>query len=161
MGSALFVMALAVAPAPALPAHIRPRGPELTAAATGAYQRSAEFRRLVTRIGVLRGVVYIEPRPYVDAASRRVLDGAMLHGVTVAGSQRIVRVLVRPCDHAAVVMAHEFQHVIEVLEAGATSQSEIEVLYARIGAQTGAGVSETAAAMETERLVERELRMKR
>ncbi len=158
MGFALIVLALGFASPPALPGHIRPRGPELTTAATDAYRRSPEFRRLVTRIAAVHGVVYIEPRPYVDATSRRVLDGAMLHGVTIAGSQRIVRVLVRPCDRSAVIMAHELQHVLEVLEAGATTQSEVEALYARIGAQTGAGVSETAAATETERLVERDLR---
>jgi hypothetical protein len=55
-------------------------------------------------------------------------------------------------------MAHEFQHVIEVLEAGATSESDVDALYRRIGSQAGARVVETAAATMTERLVERELR---
>jgi hypothetical protein len=48
--------------------------------------------------------------------------------------------------------------VIEVLEAGATSEAQVDELYVRIGAHTGAYVSETPAAQDCERRVGRELR---
>ncbi len=157
---AAFVLhaALTFAPARGLPDCIRPRGPELSRSANDAYRRSPRFRQLVTRIDALHGIVYVQPRPYVDSTARQVLLGAMVHAVTVAGAYRIVRFLVFPGERSAAVMAHEFQHVIEVLEAGATSESDVDALYARIGARAGARVVETAAATETERLVERELR---
>jgi hypothetical protein len=113
----------------------------------------------VERIRVLNGIVYVRPRPFVQPEAGRVLAGSLVHQVVPAGSHRLLQVLVLPGarDRLVVVLAHELQHAVELLEAGVSTEAESDALFERIGTGTGAGVVETNAAMEAERRVRREL----
>jgi hypothetical protein len=122
--------------------------------------RSTTFRQLIDRVGQLNGIVYIEDRYYVNGRTRRVLSGALSHQVTIAGAYRILYLIVAPesGDRRLVVMAHELQHAIEVLEAtDANTEAAIDQLFERIGTHTSAGVVETQAALAAEHAVVGEL----
>ena len=77
------------------------------------------MRRVIDRIGELKGIVYVEDRYYVNERTRKVLSGALSHQVTMAGAHRVLHVMVAPesGDRRLLTLAHELQHAIEVLEA--------------------------------------------
>jgi hypothetical protein len=142
-----------------VPEHIRTSNCQMANAIVVGIARSATFRRMIERVRAFNGIVFLTATPVVQASANRVLQGTLQHRVTVAGPYRLLYVTVAPgsATHATVTFAHELQHAVEVLESGATTERAIDQLLERIGAKTGAGVSETAAAVAAERAVTKEL----
>jgi hypothetical protein len=142
-----------------IPEHMRPSGCAMTRALARGITVSRAFRQLVNRISALGGIVYVLPGQVVQPESKRVLDGALLHRVTLAGPHRLLWVKVVPAagDRAVITLAHELQHAVEVLESNASTERQIDALFERIGTPVGAWTSETFAAIEMERVVRREL----
>ena len=143
-----------------VPSQLRPLSCRTAAIVTNGLARSAAFRRLVDRVGDLNGIVYITDRYYVNSQTRRVLSGALSHSVTMAGAHRVLHLMVAPesGDRQLITMAHELQHAIEVLEASdVATEAAVDQLFERIGVQVSAGVRETQAALDVERVVSREL----
>jgi hypothetical protein len=120
---------------------------------------SPTFRALVERMADLRGIVYLSATPILRTKSRRVIDGALQHRVTVAGPYRLLFVTVTPYSglRPIGIIAHELQHAVEVLESGATTEQEIERLFERIGIRAGVRIMETTAALEIQHTVTDEL----
>jgi hypothetical protein len=151
--------ALGVCEVNGVPDYIRSFDCRLAKAIASGLERSKTFRQLVERVGCLQGIVYIEAQYYVRLQTGIVLPGALAHTVTKAGPYRILRVLVGPHsgDRPIVVLAHELQHAVEVLESDATTETEIDELFERIGVRASTGSVETLAARKVERAVAREL----
>jgi hypothetical protein len=141
-----------------VPEHVRPLDCALATLAASGLDRSATFRDLVARIGALNGIVYIQPTVIVQPDARRVVSAGLIHRVTWIGSRRVLLVVLNPGlgDRSVITMAHEFQHAIEVLSSTASTESEIDALFDRIGTRVGAGMTETTAAIAVERAVRRE-----
>ena len=135
----------------------------MAAVTAAGLARSATFREVVARIAALNGIVYVQPTIIVQSEARRVLDGALIHRVTWVGSRRALVVIVVPGqgDRSVTILAHEFQHATEVLASSASTEAEIDALFARIGVHVGAGTTETTAAIAVERAVSRELSKRR
>jgi len=131
-------------------AHVRSGQPAIRGWLAEGYERSATFKALVDEIDTLPGIVYIE----TGTVMRPGLDGALLH--TVAGSREspLLRVVVRWSLTRATgiaTIAHELQHVVEVLRAGeVTDSSAMTALFESIGKTQPRGASqfETEAARE-------------
>lgn len=142
-----------------MPEHIRTTSCEMVRAITVGMSTSPRFRRLVEHVAELHGIVYVIGRQVVQTETRRVIDGALQHRVTIAGSHRLFYVTVTPYSgvRPVPIIAHELQHVIEVLESNATSEQEIDDLFERIGVRTGARTMETAAARAAELAVAKEV----
>jgi hypothetical protein len=144
----------------AMPAQLRPLSCPTATRIAQAMIRSATLRGLIDRIGQLQGIVYVEDGHHVNPQTRRVLAGALLHHVTIAGRHRVLRIKIADGsrDRPIATLAHELQHAIEVLEdPDATTGADIEALFRRIGVTSGADVMETHAAVEAGRTVAREL----
>ncbi len=146
-----------------MPEHVRPLDCTLATVTAAGLARSATFRDIVARIAALNGIVYVQPTVIVQSDTRRVLDGALIHRVSQVGSRRVLVVVVVPgkSDRSVTIMAHEFQHAAEVLASSASTEAEIDALFARIGVPAGAWTTETAAAIAVERAVGRELSARR
>src|SRR5512140_3114382 len=145
---AMLSASLVLGPCPArliLPDHIRPSSCAMAAQTVSALSRSPTLKRIVDRIAVLKGIVYVIPKAYLEPGTRRVFDGALLHRLTWAADHPVLYVLVRPesGDRPAITMAHEFHHVLEVLEAGAACDDDVETYFERVGARSGAWALET------------------
>src|SRR5262245_41516770 len=144
----------------AVPVQPPPLDCRLAAAIADGLGRSATFRRLVERVGTLQGIVYIHLQPYVILDGRTVLNGALLHSVTTAGPHRVLHVIVNAGqgDRPIVILAHELQHAIEVLEAADIStENAVDQLFERIGFRVYGGAVETQAALDVDDVVKREL----
>ena len=132
---------------PALPSHIRVMDCRLAASIVDGLRRSDGLRELVDRIAALDGIVYVIFEPTHPGWRVSVLR------VTVTNDAG---------DKAIGTVAHEFRHVIEVLEhADARNEDAVHALFTRIGTEFQPGVFETSAALESERVVLRELRASR
>jgi len=86
------------------------------------------------------------------------------HGVVCAADTRILRVAIAReyeyGDRAVTTLAHEFRHVLEVLESPqARTEADVDRLFERIGYVRAAGIVETDAALAMGRIVEGELKM--
>ena len=146
-----------------LPTQIRIVDCQVARALDDAVKRSARLRRLVDRIGELKGIVFVR---LVPADARSGVAGGLSHQVVPAGPSRILHVmLVRDYaygDRVATTLAHEFQHVLEVLEQpSAQSEAEIDRLFDAIGHRSGKGAVETDAALEIAKIVAGELKRSR
>ena len=143
----------------AVPDHIRTTSCDMMHAIEVGMSASPTFRRLVEQVAALHGIVYLTGKQVVQGPTRRVIDGTLQHRVTVAGSYRLLFATVTPYSgvRPIPIIAHELQHAIEVLESNATSESEIDDLFERIGVRTGASTFETASALDVQRAVAREL----
>jgi hypothetical protein len=122
------------------------------------------FRLLVERVGALNGIVYIHSSFYVSPQTKRLLSGALSHRIDTAGAYRVLHLIVAPAsgDEPLVTIAHELQHVIEVLEEPSVqTEAAVDRLFERIGMHVSAGVMETQSALEVERVVRREVLAKR
>jgi hypothetical protein len=105
-------------------------------------------------------MVYIEDGYYVNSQTKRVLSASLSHRISVAGAHRVLHLTVAPQsgDRSIINLAHELQHVLEVLEAtDVSTEAAIDQLFERIGMRMSAGVMETQAALTVERTVAREL----
>ena len=142
-----------------VPGHLRPQNCALAGAVVSGLERSPEFRRLVDRIAALNGAVFIQPGTLVQPEENRILMGALLHRSTVLGGQRALFIIVRSDrgDDTLITLAHEFQHVVEVLESNASTEHEIDALFERIGASSGATSRETGQAVLVGHRVAQEL----
>jgi hypothetical protein len=118
-------------------------------------ERSATFRQLIERIGQTDGIVYIVP-----GTCRSRLRACFLHSVTLAGSNRILRVVVntrREPRQVIASIAHELWHALEVLsEPGIRDDLAIYNFYSREGVRRGEAF-ETYEAIQTEMKVRSEL----
>jgi hypothetical protein len=138
------------------PAAIRVLDCRMAAILSGALPRSATLRALVARIEELRGIVYVDALTRVTApGSSNELVGATGLRTFTAGEYRIVYVAIvkRYDDRGAALLAHEFRHVIELLEPGRSLQVRgYEILPRAI---------ETQEAIDAQSATERELRASR
>ena len=127
---ALLLTASAVAAEPVR--HVRSQQPAVREWIAEGYERSATFKALVDEIDGLPGIVYIDAM----ATNSRGLDGALLHAVAGSRELPLLRVLVRLNLSRAigiVTIAHELQHVAEILRAGQTADSSaMTALFASI-----------------------------
>jgi hypothetical protein len=158
----------AVAPPPAPPVvewwrnggpRIRLTDRRIGPAVRNGLERSSLLRGLVERIESGDVFVYagIDPRMVKGLAGRLVFVGS-------AGTHRYLRVMLHPelgGDQLIATLAHELQHVVEVLEhPEVDSERELTRLYERIGQSNRAGGLqgwETTAALDMGYEVRREL----
>jgi len=125
------------------------------------------FSRLVDRIEELQGIVYIEPAVGLSSDG---MGGCLLFIVGGSRNDRYLRILIdrnASTDRLIIVIAHELQHALEVLEdPHVVDSSTMESLFDRIGiqGQSAHGVlrhMETAAAQRVSSAVSKELRQNR
>lgn len=125
-------------------------------------RRSPTFAALVDYLERSSFIVYVEQA----ATLRDGMKGTLLHGG--AGPQYL-RVLLKrgmSLERRVVVLAHELQHVREVVEAGIVADAvEMDALFRRIGDERSAGGErqryETAAALRVADTVVADLRTRR
>jgi hypothetical protein len=158
-----------VTPAPAPPVsewwrsggpRIRPTDQRVAAILRSGLDRSPRLRALVDQVE--SGFVFV----YMGLDPR--LDGALAGRLTFvgdAGKYRYLRVALNPAlgtDLIVTSIAHELQHVVEVIEhPEVTDDNGLRTLYERIGQGSRAGSVqgfETRAALATTYQVRRELR---
>jgi hypothetical protein len=159
----------AVTPAPAPPVRdwwrsggprIRPTDQRVAAILRNGLERSPRLRALVGQVEGGSVFVYLGMDPRIDGA----LAGRLTF-VGDAGKYRYLRVAINPVLGTNLIVAsiaHELQHVVEVIEhPEVTSESGLRTLYERIGQGTRAGGVpgfETRAAVATTYQVRRELK---
>ena len=153
----------------AAPSPTRPGGPRVRAQdarverfiALGM-QRSPTMRALVDRIEASDVIVYIGATPLMKS----YLSGA-LSFVTTAGGYRYVRATINTdqlADQMIATIAHEFQHVLELIEdPTVVDNASLVKLYRRIGMSNSEHRAswETLAAQTTAQQVKRELLLAR
>ncbi|HUQ86110.1 MAG TPA: hypothetical protein VM096_01045 [Vicinamibacterales bacterium] len=139
--------------------RIRPQDPRLNLVLQEGTSRSETFRALVNRIEASNVIVYVAGNPLM----RSSLSGA-LTWMTGAGNYRYVRASIsieQPFDQMIASVAHELQHVVEVIEdESVTDEKSLTALYKRIGQPSRAAGPlgwETIAAQRTGTQVRREL----
>lgn len=159
---AAFTVAFALLPATiacADDSHIRlPADPGIRTAVDLGLQRSATFRQLVRVIEESDSLVYVI-RGECGYGRR-----ACLMRVTATAQYRVIvvvvdlRVVLADADVAGVI-AHELQHVSEVISyPSVRSTEEMVALYQRIGFRGTAGGFETTAAVNAGEAVRNEVR---
>jgi hypothetical protein len=118
--------------------------------------RSRTFRKLLERIAPTDVVVYVEVVPRLSHGAR-----ARLLFVGAAERVRYLRiqvVLQSSSDEMVALLAHEFQHVVEVAGAPRVRDSAtLARLYRGIGQEWHTNAFDSLAARETGQMVEREL----
>jgi hypothetical protein len=126
-------------------------------------QRSRLFGDLVADIEHSNYFVYVQQVPSL----RGGMEGALVHG---GAGPRYLRVLLKrglSLERRIAVLAHELQHVREVVEAAATTDGrEMEALFQRIGSERRppGGLQqeyETAAALRVSDITVADLRASR
>jgi hypothetical protein len=139
--------------------HVRSEQAVIRAWIADGYSQSATFKALVDEVEGLPGIVYID----ATVAVPRGLDGALLHRVAGSRDLPILRVQLRwnlsPAEGIA-TLAHELQHVAEVLRAGRTLDSSgMSALFASIDTAhvTGSSRFETEEARQVTMRVRDEL----
>jgi hypothetical protein len=112
--------------------HVRSEQTEVRSWLSEGYERSATFRALVDEIDRRPGIVYIEGATSVP----HELDGALLHAVAGSREWPLLRVIVRLSlsrTMGITTLAHELQHVAEVLRAVRMADaSDMSALFASI-----------------------------
>ena len=153
----VFVPSLALAQAEGGP-RVRPTDTRLANILRDGIERSSTLRRLVDRVETGDVVVYLE--------SKQTMPWALLGTLTWIGaneSLRFVRaaIKVQPKSNSLIAgIAHELQHVIEVIEAPWVCDSRsLQALYKDIGKRTTSSdqLWDTAAARWTTQQVLAEL----
>jgi hypothetical protein len=139
--------------------RIRPQDSRAAKFLTDGLRRSATLRALADRIEDGDVIVYVGVKPLMKSN----LSGA-LSFVTTAGDFRYVRVSIsadQVPDLIIATLAHELQHVIEVIEnPSVTNDASLSQLYQRIGLSTNHRPSvtwETLAAQAMGNQVRREI----
>jgi hypothetical protein len=138
--------------------HVRSDDASIRALLRRGYDRSPTIRALVDEIESRPGIVYIEQAVKLS----RGMDGALLHAVAGSGQMPLLRVLLKTNlapDYAIAVLAHELQHVVEVLRAGPPNDAAaMAALFAVLDQQTADSKFETEDARAITSLVLNELR---
>jgi hypothetical protein len=138
--------------------HVRSDQAEIRASLRAGYQQSATFKALLDELESLPGIVYILETPFTNG-----LDGALLHKVAGPRDMPVLRVLIKTNLGSAYrigILAHELQHVREVLRAGAaTTPESITRLFKSLSepGSSSAPHFETTAARELAAVVIKEL----
>ena len=139
---------------------IRTLEPSVSAIVHEGQRGSATFAALIERIEQSDTLVYIVR---VHTLPHR-MEGSLVHEPAYSGARylKIALAMGTPSERLIAVVAHELQHVCEVLDAGvSTDGAALDALFARIGTRqlgTDAGEQyETAAAQEVEKIVIRDL----
>ena len=150
----------AFAAAPANGPRIRPQDDRITAMMTAGVARSASFRALVDRIEASDVYVYVGMSPLLKSSM-----AGRISWMTKAGGYRYVRAAISTAlspDAIIAALAHEMQHVVEVIEDGnVVDERTLEDLYKRIGQRSQSAVAsawETIAAQDAATRVRRELK---
>ena len=148
-----------VAAAPVTGTNVRTQDDRLTQLLRVGSARSATLRALVDRIEASRVIVYVAINPQIKPN----LSG-MLTWMTQAGGYRYVRASISndlSSDQMIATIAHELQHVVEVIEDETVNdENSLVALYRRIGQQRGHSSPsrwETDAAQQTGFVVRKEL----
>jgi hypothetical protein len=123
--------------------HVRSGDASIRDLLHSGYDHSPTFRALVDEIESRRGIVYIEQAVKLS----RGMDGALLHAVAGSREMPFLRVLLKTNlarDYGLAVLAHELQHVVEVLRAGPPKDAAaIAALFAALDHQTDDSKFET------------------
>ena len=143
----------------ATPDRVRGTNASMRAVIDEGCRRSPVFAGLVRDVEASKFVVYVDAVPALGDG----MHGALLHHTNTAQYLRIhLRRGLQLRDQVA-VLAHELQHVREVIQAGINAHAEdMEKLFRRIGDAPFAGgwrqQFETAAALHVGKLVSADLR---
>lgn len=139
--------------------RLRPQDDRTTSMIAAGMARSASFRALVTRIEASDVFVYVGMSPLLKPTM-----AGRLTWMTKAGGYRYLRAAISTdlsSDQIISSVAHELQHVVEVIEdSQVIDERTLESLYQRIGRRSNAGVTaawETVAAQDAAIRVRREL----
>ncbi len=163
LGLASGAMELSYQPEPVTPQRLRSSETLVLETIQEGIRRSPTFAELVQVVERSDFFVYVERVKSLPNGMR----GCLLHG---GGGPRYLRVLLAlgmSRDHRIEVLAHELQHVREVIEAGiGNDPAALDALFKRIGdRRRGGGYSseqyETSAALRITSTVVRELRADR
>jgi hypothetical protein len=143
-----------------IPGQIRVTDCAIARALKDGLARSESLVNLVEQIGSLKGIVYVT---LIERTRGQGVAGGLSHKVSGGSESCILQVgLVRGYaygDRTIVMLAHEFEHVLEVLEhPEARTEQDVDLLYTRIGRPSAAGAMETEAALQMERIVANELK---
>jgi len=138
--------------------HVRSDDASIRRLLREGYERSASLRAIVDDVDAAAGIVYIEPA----IALSKGMEGALLHSVAGSPGLPILRVLIKTSmsgDRATAIIAHELQHVAEVLHSGQTGNATrmTEFFASLNGHGRGASVFETDHAKAMTERVLREL----
>jgi hypothetical protein len=109
-------------------ARVRSASPRVAAVIIEAASQSKTFRGLVDQIGTTDGIVYV-----AEGECGHGVGACLLFTVTMAGPNRVLRILVDPSKPDRDLMAsigHELQHAVEVLSNRAVrSYAAMYLLY--------------------------------
>ena len=142
--------------------RLRSVDPSTRATIKEGCRRSPAFAALVNDLERSSFIVYVEQVPTLRDGMR----GALLHG---GAGPRYLRVQLKrgmSLDRRVVVLAHELQHAVEVVEAGIAADAvEMDALFRRIGDERSPGGQqqryETAVALRVTNAVAADLRASR
>ena len=143
--------------------HLRPRDSLTAVAVAEGVRRSPTFTALVHAIEASTFIVYTES----SRSLTKKMQGCLVHGNIGARYLRVVVKTALPLDKRIEVLAHELQHVQEVIEAGISNDPiEMEKLFIRSGySKHDYGAKgqefETVAALQVTESVRRELQSSR
>lgn len=132
--------------------------PDLRQLAQIGHDRSPTFRKLITELHARRGFLILG----WSSALPRPLNGALMDRVRVT-PDGVVCLWVglrpaRPDEKLLPLLAHELQHAVEALKSRTPDRSSLEPFFRRIAAFRHVRGYETAAALEVQSRVRRELR---
>jgi hypothetical protein len=140
-------------------ARVRANGdPSIAALIQEGAERSGTFQRLVETIDASDGLVYVE-----RGKCGHHVRACLALTVTVAGPNRILRIVVEPKrnhEEQLAAIGHELQHAVEALgDPHVTDYHTLYSLFNSIGSSE-LGWFETHAAIQTELAILNELRAK-
>ena len=140
-------------------AHVRSQDATVRDLVRTGYERSATFKTLVDEIDSGPVIVYIERVVKLS----RGMAGALLHVAAGSSEIRLLRIVIKfslAGDRAVAIVAHELQHVVEVLRAGRLKESSIAETFAALDPDAADAKFETPEARAIEAQVFQELRSK-
>jgi hypothetical protein len=141
--------------------HVRTSQPKIAALLEAGCQQSATFSKLVDTLNASDVIVYVEPK-----LDRKSLRAYLAHFLVSRGGYRYLRINMDThgeYKRLVPVLAHELQHAVEVAgNPDVRDARGLDRLFKRLGTKSGCGAtfscSETEAAIDVERAVDRELR---
>ena len=125
-----------------------------------AISRSATLRQMVASLRERHAIVYVRWNPLLP----RLVQGAVLPRVVVGGEARYLWIDLRPdelSDRLIAVIAHEAQHVLEILDSGLEDSAAITLMYRRLSGNAHTHRYDTLAALNAGRNVALELKSNR